>query len=153
MLRQFTSTCYITDGEKFLLLFHPKHKKWLPPGGHLEVNETPEEAAIREVREETGLEIEFICEENIWIDRPNAVSIIRPYCCLLESIPAYGDQPAHQHIDCIFVARPIGGALIDGTWFSLEEIDAFRSDEEIFGDSKEIIYQLHTFTAALSQNS
>jgi 8-oxo-dGTP diphosphatase len=30
---------------------------WSVPGGHLELNETPEQTAIREVREETGLEI------------------------------------------------------------------------------------------------
>jgi len=30
---------------------------WSLPGGHLEFNESPEETAIREVREETGLEI------------------------------------------------------------------------------------------------
>ena len=30
---------------------------WSVPGGHIEYGETPEEAAIREVREETGCEI------------------------------------------------------------------------------------------------
>jgi hypothetical protein len=51
------------------------------------------------VREETGLEIEIIMQENIWIERWNANSFPRPYLCLLEEIPARPDQPTHQHVD------------------------------------------------------
>lgn len=38
-----------------LLIFHKRLRKWLPPGGELLPNETPLEAAIRELAEETGL--------------------------------------------------------------------------------------------------
>ncbi|NGX59357.1 MAG: 8-oxo-dGTP diphosphatase [Chlamydiae bacterium] len=90
MQRQFTSTCYLILEEKFLLLFHHKHQKWLPPGGHREPNETPPETARREVLEETGLEIEFIHQENIWVEEWNAKSIPRPFSVLLETIAAKG---------------------------------------------------------------
>ncbi len=139
MERQFVSTCFITDQNKFLLLFHPKLKKWLPPGGHLEKDETPPEAAIREVREETGLEVEFLTQENLWTAEWNSKSIPRPFCCLVESIPSFGNQPAHEHIDFIFIARPVGGALQDGRWFSQEEIEALKTHEEIFFDTQEIV--------------
>ena len=33
------------------------HGTWSTPGGHLEAGEAPEECAVREVREETGVEI------------------------------------------------------------------------------------------------
>jgi ADP-ribose pyrophosphatase YjhB (NUDIX family) len=138
MLRQYVSTCFITDKEKFLLLFHPKLKKWLPPGGHVDQNETPDEAALREVREETGLEVEFLSQENLWTSEWNSRSIPRPFCCLLESIPPFGDQPAHEHIDFVFVAKPIGGVLAEGRWFTLEEIEAMKTHEEIFFDTQEI---------------
>jgi len=46
----------VKDG-KFLMVKHPE-RGWEFPGGRVEVNETAEEAAIRECREEAGVEIE-----------------------------------------------------------------------------------------------
>ena len=55
-MRHFCASAYIVNPEnkKVLLVKHKKYNKWLQPGGHIEDNETPEEAAIRELREETG---------------------------------------------------------------------------------------------------
>ena len=64
MLRQFTATCYVIKDDKVLLIYHKKFKKWMPPGGHIDPNETPPEACRREVFEETGLEIEIIKQSN-----------------------------------------------------------------------------------------
>ncbi|MEM3486350.1 MAG: NUDIX hydrolase [Candidatus Methanomethyliaceae archaeon] len=50
----------MVEKNRVLLRFHPKLGKWLPPGGHLELGETPDEALIREFREETGLIVELI---------------------------------------------------------------------------------------------
>lgn len=135
--RELTATAYILDQRKVLLLKHPKLKKWLPPGGHVEAGETPPECARREALEETGLEIELIRQENIWVDFWNASSIERPYLCLLENIPAHGDRPAHQHIDMIFLAKPLRGSLLPGVrWFTWEEIEPLTDDEEIFKETK-----------------
>lgn len=115
----------------------------------MDANETPPEAARREVFEETGLEIEFIKQENIWINRWNANSFERPYQCLLEEIPAFGDKPAHQHIDFIYIARPSGGQVMQNhaetsgiRWFSWEEIEALAPDEEIFVETQQAIQHL-----------
>jgi 8-oxo-dGTP pyrophosphatase MutT (NUDIX family) len=146
MEKHFTSTAYILWEDKVLLLLHPKFRKWLPPGGHLEANETPFEGAKREVFEETGLEIECISQENLWIKKWHVKSIERPYLCLLEEIPPHQDKPAHQHIDFIFITRPTGGTLLQDPllrWFSLEEVLSLESNLEIFEDVKETI--LHLF--------
>jgi 8-oxo-dGTP pyrophosphatase MutT (NUDIX family) len=145
MEKQFTATTYIFSSDQVLLLFHQKMQKWLPPGGHLEANETPPEGARREVLEETGLEIEWISQENLWIDRWNAKSIERPYLCLLENIPAHGNTPEHQHVDFIYVAKPARGTLIQDPmvrWFSLKEVLSLKPDQEIFVETGETISHL-----------
>ncbi len=60
---KLTTLCYITDRDRWLLLHRTKKKqdenagKWIGVGGKFEAGESPEECLIREVREETGLEL------------------------------------------------------------------------------------------------
>ena len=60
-MRILATLCYIRDGEKTLMLHRVKKQndmhagKWNGLGGKLEGVETPEECAIREVHEESGL--------------------------------------------------------------------------------------------------
>ncbi len=144
MIREFTASVYIIEDQKVLLLFHQKLQKWLCPGGHVEENETPLEAARREVKEETGLEIEFIPQENLWINCWNAKSIERPYLCLLEEIPAYKQTPAHQHIDFIYIAKPLEGhyPTEPHRWFSWEDLQDLKPDIEIFVETLNVIRHL-----------
>ena len=146
MERQFTATAYILFNDRILLHFHAKLRKWLPPGGHLEKDETPPECAIREALEETGLEIEIIREEHLWLNHFNAASFERPFMCLLENIPEHNSHPAHQHIDFIYLARPIGGELstqaISDTgarWFTHKEVIELKSDSAIFKETQDTI--------------
>lgn len=149
MERQFTATVYIIDEGRVLLIHHRKLNKWLPPGGHLDANELPPECAIREAFEETGLKIELVLDENIHISEPNASSFARPWMCLLEEIPAIGDQPHHQHIDFIYIGRPAGGEVThngdethDIRWFTLDEVLKLRVEVEIFQETVDTIVTL-----------
>ncbi len=60
---------YIEDAGKVLMIHRQKkdeHKGlWLAPGGKLEKNEAPREAAIREVKEETGLDIDQLALKGV----------------------------------------------------------------------------------------
>ncbi len=103
MTRDFAATTFVVEAGKTLLLWHQKLQAWLPPGGHLEPNELPESAAVREVREETGLEARILGARQMLGEVP---VLIEPVCTLLEEI-----GPSHQHIDFIFFAVVAGGTL------------------------------------------
>jgi ADP-ribose pyrophosphatase YjhB (NUDIX family) len=55
----FVVDVFVVCGDKVLYRFHDKVHKWLVPGGHVELHEVPEQAALREVFEEVGLEVEL----------------------------------------------------------------------------------------------
>jgi 8-oxo-dGTP diphosphatase len=60
--RHFVSYFPMLDFEtrRIFLVFHKKANIWLPPGGHIEPDETPLEAAVRECGEELGIPARFI---------------------------------------------------------------------------------------------
>ena len=53
--RAFSVACYPRFRGRVLLIHHRRLSHWLPPGGEIESGETPADAALRELREETSL--------------------------------------------------------------------------------------------------
>lgn len=137
--REFVSSVYVVDAKKVLLVFHDKLKKWLPPGGHLEPDETPQQGALRELLEETGIGATLFSEDHISVNQFNANSLIRPFLMLLEEISAWKDQEAHQHIDHIFVGMvksfPNQLGPMNCRWFSEENLD---QESEIFEETVQV---------------
>lgn len=58
----FTVSVFVVRANNVLLVHHRKLKKWLPIGGHIELDEDPEIAAIRETEEESGLKVTLLGE-------------------------------------------------------------------------------------------
>jgi len=121
--RHFTATTFVVHRDRTLLHLHRTLGMWLPPGGHIDRDELPEVAAVREVKEETGLDVELI-HEPLGIASDNARELPRPWHILLENI-----NPFHQHIDLIYFARadsetvtPDEGESLAVKWFTTEEL-------------------------------
>ncbi len=104
MRRHFTATGFLVRGDAALLHWHKRLQQWMPPGGHLEPNEDPVAAVLREIREETGLAAAVIpLTPAMPIDYPGQLPA--PYAILLEDSPEPGEP--HQHIDLIYFCRPL----------------------------------------------
>lgn len=128
--RDFTATTFVVQDGRTLLLRHRKLGLWLPPGGHIDPDELPDDAARREVREESGLEVELITHRSRLGDVP---VLSNPECILLEDI-----SDDHQHIDLIYFARVTGGTLsvseteADGhRWCTADDLEAADINEDI----------------------
>lgn len=108
MRKHFTATAFVVRGDATLLHWHKRLAQWMPPGGHIEADEEPAEAALREVREETGLVCEIVATSPLHpFGQPRQIPA--PYTILLEDIPE-ATEPAHQHIDLIYFVRPVDSA-------------------------------------------
>lgn len=109
------------DGEPRVLLHeHARLERWLPPGGHIELDELPDEAALREVLEETGLAVELVGEQ---VPIPSlageARQLARPAGVQLVEI-----SPDHEHVDLVYLARAdFGGEPTAGRWVAGTELD------------------------------
>ena len=81
------------DG-KLVLVFDPEKNRWTPPGGHAELGENAEEAVIREVKEETNMEVlkhKFI--GFIEVEEPQGKMIQTRSCCLVKPYGPFVKDP------------------------------------------------------------
>jgi ADP-ribose pyrophosphatase YjhB (NUDIX family) len=133
-----------------LLLMHGKLAMWLPPGGHVDPNELPDDAAVREVLEETGVRAELIGERASRVGAP--VPLTRPEGIQLELI-----RPGHEHIDLVYFARPRGGEIVASAeceragWYHLDELEALGVNAEIRDWSRRAVAAVAVRLASLDR--
>lgn len=135
--RHFTATCFIVNDDRVLLHFHKKLDKWLPVGGHIDRDELPHQAAEREVKEESGLNVDISGREKLSeeVDR-----LPEPDKVLLQDINDH-----HQHIDSVFFVESDQDdfeseeGIEEMAWFTEEEVKDLDADEEVKKHSLEVL--------------
>lgn len=132
IIKHFTATTYVVHGNKVLLHFHKKLNLWLAVGGHIEDNELPEEAALREILEETGLSA-TLYDPDKKLGVSDVKELSRPMHILLEDI-----GETHKHIDLIYYAKsesnvlnPQDGETNNLKWFTASEIKDLDAPENV----------------------
>ncbi len=109
MRRHFTVTGFVSQDGRTALHWH-KFGMWLPPGGHVEADEDPIEAVLREVREETGLDVDIGpgTAAFAYVQPPQ---LAPPATIGVYDITADGSlAEPHQHIDLVYFTRPVVSA-------------------------------------------
>jgi 8-oxo-dGTP diphosphatase len=134
--RHFTATGIILHNGRTLLIEHAKIGWWLPPGGHLEPNEDPVQAVLREVAEETGLECALLAEQRFAHEAVQELPV--PFTILIEDVLENGATV--QHVDFIYVLRPVSdpdavvpqvGEVNDWRWAAIEDLGAVPTAPEL----------------------
>ena len=90
-----TASGLVIRDEKVLLIFHSYIKRWFQPGGHIDEGESPVEAAIREVYEETG----FLCRADPKFSEPIDIDVHE-----IPANPKKGED-SHLHIDLLYCLK------------------------------------------------
>ncbi len=97
-LYDFVVSAFIVCRGRVLLVRHRSYDRWLPIGGHIELDEDPEQALYREIREECGLKVKILASKP-----PVAHPGVKPM-----PTPSYVDvhriSGKHRHIAFVYFA-------------------------------------------------
>jgi len=123
----FTVAIFVVHEGRVLVIHHRKLDRWLPLGGHIELEEDPEQAALRETREESGLDVQLLGERPPTTG-PGTRALIGPRYLDIHRI-----SDTHEHIGMIYFARPKGGQVTlaqaehhDICWCGANQLDALQ---------------------------
>ncbi|MGE0539119.1 MAG: NUDIX domain-containing protein [Dehalococcoidia bacterium] len=114
VLRHLTVTGFLVYEGRVLFHWHRRNQMWLPMGGHIEPNEDPVEAVLREVEEESGVAAVVMPTtvplpfSNIPQRPPPATIILAPVraCSVARALDWTGRI---EHIDLVYYCRPTAG--------------------------------------------
>jgi len=102
----------MSAGWRIGLIMHPLFGRLMIPGGHVEPDESPPEAARREVTEETGLAVSLAMAPGIQLPaamRGVRLPVQQPWWILEQPVPADNHLAGpHIHLDHLYVALAQG---------------------------------------------
>ena len=130
----------LNSKNELLMIHHNKLNRWCPPGGKVDNEETPDQAAIRECFEETGVNIELIGE------KPNfdgaLVTPLGSQCNIIK-------PNEREHVDLLYVARAknedlyfSGREAKNIGWFNLEQVEKSGTFDNVIYWYKKILEKI-----------
>ncbi len=128
LTRDFTVAVFVVHNSQVLLHRHRRLQRWLPPGGHIEAGELPDDAAVREVWEETGVRATLRGPSPVNVGLPGQPrQLTRPAGVQLADI-----APHHQHIDLVYFATGVPAEpRAEVGWFGLADLGPLELTEEV----------------------
>jgi len=115
-LMDFTVEAFVVHAHRVLLVYHKQLHKWLPVGGHIELDEDPEQALFREIQEESGLEVTILSQ------KPAQSFPGRKFLFPPAYLDVHPITPTHRHIGLVYFAT----AASDRVILAADEHEAIR---------------------------
>ncbi|HUC01570.1 MAG TPA: NUDIX domain-containing protein [Candidatus Paceibacterota bacterium] len=143
----FVTDIYIVNKGRVLLRKHDKYHVWLPPGGHIELDEDPPQAAIREVKEEVNLDIELVPAAPLK-QFDDAKTVLTP-----RFIDRHRINETHEHVDFIYFATSKSDVIKQGNREISDDIRWLTSaelDDPALGIKERVKYYAREALKALS---
>lgn len=103
--RHFTASAVVIANRHILLVHHRRIGAWLPPGGHIEADEMPHQAAERETLEETGVRVQAVSHRLPQTGDSDAFFLPAPLC--MHSVKAVEKGVDYYHIDLAYLCEPL----------------------------------------------
>lgn len=132
----FTVEVFIVHQNKVLLRMHDKYHFWCSVGGHIELDEDPIQAACREAKEETGLDIKILPTKALAPESENYFPLIAP-----EGMYRNRINEVHEHIAFVYFATTdtdqFAESVLDHEsgvemrWFSLADLETVELRPDI----------------------
>jgi 8-oxo-dGTP diphosphatase len=123
MKTDLTVSAYIIKDNQTLLVHHMLTGLWLPPGGHIDKDETPDEALLREIKEELNLDIKILNTPKIPMEGNIIDNLAVPFYCNTHKLID------HVHYCSFYVCEPLTNKINskkdevkDFEWFSKESL-------------------------------
>lgn len=129
----YTVEVFIIYKNTILLRKHDKYDKWLSVGGHIDLGENPLEAAIREVREEVGLDVTIVNHLVPFQKESDEYTELIP--------PRFMNQhkitDTHSHVCFVYFATSNSDKIIpeyeddksdDWKWLSRDELEKMKNE-------------------------
>ena len=125
----FTVEVFVVHKNTVLLRKHDKYKIWLSIGGHVELDEDPNQAAVREVKEEVGMDVKIAGRILSLNGTENYKELVPP-----KFLNRHRINDTHEHVTMVFFATTDDNKTIQGDnevseelrWFNNEELDSPR---------------------------
>jgi 8-oxo-dGTP pyrophosphatase MutT (NUDIX family) len=127
-LIDFTVAAYIVNNGRVALVNHLQLKRWMPVGGHIELNEDPEEALFREVEEETGIDKN---ELTVLSSKPQIISDGTKFLFTPSFLDIHKITDTHRHVGVTYLLESKTDKLILAAdehkglrWFNPTELES-----------------------------
>lgn len=119
----FVVSVFVVWRGKVLLVHHKSYDKWLPIGGHIELDEDPEQALYREIAEECGLRVRILAPKPP-VSEKGVKPILTP-----SFVDVHRIKGAHRHVAFIYVGVAKSPRVVlhrkehrEFRWFSASEL-------------------------------